>query len=214
MYDLTNKFIFTHPPKCGGTSIEELLGFLRLRNEYPHIHSFKHGSLEMHFDKIKSKNLEPRNFFKFSIIRNPWSRAVSFYNHLRYKEYDHFSKNPSPLGMPAYILDSRIMTFKDYCFKYYKNNFNSEVSTKPYMLSKGKFSLDYVIKLESLKEDFFSIKEKIGVTSDLEIPHLNNSDQYINRKHYKQYYDKETQEFIGNLFKWDIKFFNYKFEKE
>ena len=45
MYDLNKKFIFTHPEKCGGTSVEELLGFLELRQKYPNIHTFKHASL-------------------------------------------------------------------------------------------------------------------------------------------------------------------------
>ena len=211
MYDLDKKIIFTHPPKCGGTSIEEMLGFLQLRNKYPNIHVFKHGSLEMHTDKVKTKGFDSNVFFKFSIIRNPWSRSVSFYNHVRYKAYYYYyySNKATHLEIPMYVKDSRNMTFKEFVFKYYKNDFNSNVVTKPYMFLNDKFSLDYVIRLENLKEDFYLIHDKFKIDKDLHIPHLNNSDKYIERVDYKQYYDEETKNFIETLFKWDIETFKY-----
>jgi hypothetical protein len=209
MYDLEKKFIFTHPPKCGGTSIEELLGFLKLRETYPNVHRFKHGSLKMHVDKIKDCGFNANDFFKFSIIRNPWSRSVSFYNHVRHKEYDYYMNQASHLEIPQYVKDSIQMTFKQFVFTHYKNNFNSDVSTKPYMLLENNFSLNYVIRLEHLQEDFMSIQDNLQLKLNLDIPHLNNSDKYINRKNYKDYYDEETRNFIEDLFKYDIELFKY-----
>ena len=209
MYDINKKVIFTHPHKCGGTSIEELLGFLKLREKYQKVHDFKHGSLEFHINEITAKGFGPEDFFKFSIIRNPWSRAVSFYNHIRYKEYDYFTKELEYSSIPSYVEDSKQMSFKEFVFKYYANNFNSDIKTKPFMLFKGKFSLDYIIKLENLKEDLSLIKDRLQIS--LNIPHLNNSDSYVKREDYKSYYDSETKKYIHTLFEWDIETFKYTF---
>jgi hypothetical protein len=209
MYDLDKKFIFTHPRKCGGTSIEDMLGFLKLREKHPHIHAFKHGSLKMHIEKVKTKGFDSNGFLKFSIIRNPWDRAVSFYNHIRYKEYDYYANEVSCTKMPVYVKDSRNMTFKEFVFKYYKNDFNSDVSTKPFMFFENNFCLNYVIRLEHLQEDFLIIKDKLQMDTNVVIPHQNNSEKYTERKNYKDYYDQETKKYIETLFKWDIEAFNY-----
>lgn len=213
MYDLNKKIIFTHPPKCGGTSIEDLLGFLQLREKYPNINVFKHGSLEMHVSKIKTKGFNQNDFLKFSIIRNPWSRAVSYYNHNKYKEYDYYINEATHLPIPKYVQDARQMSFKEFVFTYYKGGFNTAVATKPFMFLRDKFSLDFVIRLEHLKADLALIQNNLQLNLDLEIPHLNNSCKYIVKKNYREYYDEETKDFIESLFKWDIEYFMYKFEE-
>jgi chondroitin 4-sulfotransferase 11 len=212
MYDLNKKFIFTHPPKCGGTSIESILGFLALRETYPQVHAFKHGSLEMHVDTIKLKNFSEDEFFKFSIIRNPWDRAVSFYNHNKYKEFNYYANEAKDKEIPKHVKDSKEITFKQFAFKYFKINFNSDVVTKPFMFLQEKFSLDHVLKLESINDGLFSIKDKLKINSDLNIPHLNNTDEYTIRENYQKYYDNETKYLIQDLFKWDIETFGYKFD--
>lgn len=211
MYDLNKKFIFTHPPKCGGTSLEDQFGFLKLRQKYPQVHRLKHASLEEHFVELKNKNVKFEDFFKFSIIRNPWERFVSFYNHCKYKEYAEWEKKKNHREFPNYIKDAINMSFKEYIFKYSKNKFNSEVSTKPFMVFQNKFYLDYVIRLENLKEDLLTIKDRLQIDFETDTPHRNNADLFLPRKHYTEYYDTETRELIEERFEWDIKTFNYKF---
>lgn len=212
MYDINKKIIFTHPPKCGGTSIEELFGFLKLREKYKHIHKFKHASLKDHIEELKSKNVNFHDFFKFSIVRNPWERAVSFYNHKKHQAYEMWlAERFEGEEMPPYIKDARSMTFKDYIFRYGKHNFNSQFSTKPFMFFEDKFYLDYVIRLEHLQEDLLALKDRLQIDPSVSIPHRNNANVYIKRKHYTEYYDTETKNYIERCFEWDIKTFNYKF---
>ena len=211
MYDLNKKFIFTHPEKCGGTSVEELLGFLELRQKYPNIHTFKHASLKAHIEKLIEKDIEIKDFFKFSIIRNPWDRAVSFYNHVRHKEYYYYTVKRPDLQMPKYVKNATIMTFKQYALRYFNKNFNSEKVTKPYMFFQDKFSLDYVIRLEYLQEDLYNIKDKLEIDLNCTIPHRNNIETFTVRSPYKDFYNKEMENFIGKLFEWDTNMFGYKF---
>jgi chondroitin 4-sulfotransferase 11 len=211
VYDLNKKFIFTHPPKCGGTSIENIIGFLELRNEYPNIHAYKHASLKMHIDKLAEKNLQLKDFFKFSIIRNPWDRAVSFYNHIKHKEYDYYTIKRPDKEMPKYVHDSSVMSFKEYVCKYYRNDFNSRVSTIPYMFFQNEFFLDYVIRLEHIEKDILHIKDKLQIDLSCGVPQVNNIEKFTTRIPYADYYDKETKNIIGKLFEWDINKFGYTF---
>lgn len=213
MYDLNKKFIFTHPVKCGGTSLEDLFGFLRLREKHKNVNRFKHASLKDHIEELKNKNVDLDGFFKFSIIRNPWERAVSFYNHYKHRAYEALHANETKdEDLPIYIKDSRSMPFKDFIFKYSKHNFNSDFSTKPFMFFEDEFYLDYVIRLEHLQEDLITLKDKLQIQTEVSIPHRNNADEFLKRKHYTEYYDTETKELIEKRFEWDIKTFNYKFE--
>lgn len=209
MLDLNKKFIFTHPPKCGGTSIEDLIGYLKLRAKCPDLRFLKHASLEMHFDILKHNGVIIDDFFKFTIIRNPWDRAVSYYNHVKYKEHEYRIRNNKII--PECFKSAPYLSFKEYIFKEYKDLFSSDIVTKPYMFFQDKFCIDYVIRLENLKEDLYNIKDKIQIDLSNGIPHLNNSNQFVDKKNYKNYYDEETKIFIQDLFKWDIETFGYKF---
>ena len=214
MYDLNKKFIFTHPHKCGGTSIEDVLGFLDLRKQKPTTRVFKHASLKTHIQALVEKQINVKNFFKFSIIRNPWDRVVSFYKHCKYNEYDSYMKrNIAPnKQMPQYVVDARNMSFKEFANKYCKTHFNSDKRTKPFMFFNKEFFLDYVIRLEHLEEDFLKIQDRLQIKLDSKLPHKNNSDLFLERKPYSDYYDEETKALVEKLFEWDIKKFGYTFE--
>ena len=82
MFCPIRKIIFTHPPKCGGTSFEHFLGF---KNYGEHCRLYKHASLVDHVKAIEKINQNADDFAKISIIRNPWERMVSWYFHLREK---------------------------------------------------------------------------------------------------------------------------------
>ena len=212
MYDLDKKIIFTHPKKCGGTSVEKLLGFLKLRDKFPSIRPFKHASLPAHINKLADKNISTDDFLKFSIIRNPWDRAVSFYNHYKYREYEFFiQQQQASTLMPEVIEDARQLPFKDFIFKQSIYNFNSNMSTIPYMFFDGKYCMDYVIRLESIKKDLCDLQCKLQINLSGGVPHYNNNDEYMPRIPYQDYYNFETKNLIKRAFDWDIKTFNYIF---
>lgn len=211
MYDITKKFIFTHPPKCGGTSIEELVGFLTLRDKFPSVAPFKHASLQTHLDKLTDKKIPINGFFKFSIIRNPWERVVSFYNHNKYQAYDFYTKQQPNKPLPEEVTDARKLTFTEFTIKYCRHEFNFNNATKPYMFVRNSFCVDYVIRLENIEEDLNKIKDRLQINLNGNIPHRNDADQFTVRNHYSEYYDQRTKNVISRMFEWDIKTFNYKF---
>jgi hypothetical protein len=104
-----DKLIFVHIPKCAGTSIEKALSRvakLELMNPNPiednriqkqslnrvgYIHR-----LERHLSAIEIRNIVGDIFFekafKFSFVRNPYSRLVSFYNYILKQKYPDRNK--------------------------------------------------------------------------------------------------------------------------
>ena len=67
--------------------------------------------------------------------------------------------------------------------------------------------VDYILRFEHLEEMWNKMFEELGYKPP-ELPKKNIS----KHKHYSEYYDDETREFVGKLFKRDIEVFGYEFE--
>ena len=65
--------------------------------------------------------------------------------------------------------------------------------------------MDYIIKYETINEDFNYVKSVLGL--DAELPHLNAS----KRAGYQSYYDNETRKIVAEWFREDIEEFGYSF---
>ena len=83
------KIIFIHIPKNAGESIEKSLNIYN-GNKVENIFGISDSIVLQHLTAIQLKNSyfdnsEWNEYFKFAVIRNPWSKAVSEYNwYLRY----------------------------------------------------------------------------------------------------------------------------------
>ena len=78
------KFIFVHINKCAGSSVNYSL------RRAGHVKT-RHDPLRLIQQKHEIDNLD--DFFKFSFVRNPWSKMLSFYNY-------HANKRCWDLGWP------------------------------------------------------------------------------------------------------------------
>ena len=87
IFDVEKKYIFTHPPKCGGTSVEIALLGKELFDEenIPKWRPWKHASLIKQIEEVKRLGYDPDDFLKFSIIRNPWERVYSWFKFVKSK---------------------------------------------------------------------------------------------------------------------------------
>ena len=90
MISLKRKFLFIHPPKTAGTSIEQaLVGHCEFidpkfrivgRNPLPIRDQMYKGRNTKHWNpRFYSNNFDTRGFFKFASIRSPWDRLVSYF---------------------------------------------------------------------------------------------------------------------------------------
>lgn len=74
------KFIFLHMPKTGGTSVRTALRNIDMKAT--HRECFLHSDVKYSKAFIERAGERWEDYFKFTIIRNPFARMVSFYNHM------------------------------------------------------------------------------------------------------------------------------------
>lgn len=192
-----HKFIFVHINKTAGTSIEKILKKIS-RNWIG-----KHHSIKKYY-KLADKNHGFENYFKFTIIRNPWDRFLSLYKFRVFKNHTSLGNNT--------------VSFKEWAKNIYDKNpkhYDIPNELQLLMLSEqldwitdadGNIPLDFFVKFENLQQDFNTVCDKIGIPQQ-QLPHKNKT----KHKHYTEYYDEETKQIVAEKYAKDIEYFGYKF---
>ena len=233
-----HKFIFIHIPKCAGTSIEKhLRKFTRLKLMDPKIlnnqeviekNLTRTGSihaLERHLSALEIRNLVGskrfKEYFKFSFVRNPFSRLVSFYNFvLRLKRPDT-SKLQVRLALES-------TSFKDFIYHSLQEE-KMELFFNQHMYiydDNLKNFMDFTGKVENIQDDFSYVVEKLSLNNINNtnfllklfqgfyynspanvLPHSNRSKPTL----YRQYYDKSLRIEVEKVCERDLELFGYDF---
>jgi hypothetical protein len=185
-----HKFVFVHINKTGGTSIEVILrklsrnwtGQHHLIKKYRRLADTKHGF---------------ENYFKFTIVRNPYDRLLSnyFYRKLMLKD-----NRVHDLSFKNWITNSRDGNYS------FENCLSRHTQLDWIVDENGEVIVDFIGKFENLQEDFDTICDKIGIPHQ-QLPHKNKS----KHKHYTEYYDEETKQIVAEKYAKDIEYFGYKF---
>jgi hypothetical protein len=174
----------------------------RVSTEYGHSYKFvyfvihKTGTRSIFdlfgFQKEDFKIYDPnryKEYFTWTLVRNPWDRLVSTYK-------DKASKGYGPW------CNFKNLTFSDFII-------NKEgIKNSHTCVQKTQFppNIDFIGRFENLQEDFNTICDKIGMPRQ-ELPHKNKS----KHKHYTEYYDDETRQIVAEKFAKDIEYFGYEF---
>jgi hypothetical protein len=199
MISIENKVIFTHPPRCGGTSFESLLG---LPESGEHFEKYKHASLTDHLNYISISKLDDIQFKKISIIRNPWARMVSWFFFIK-KRKNPFVKNTN---FQKFVENSNFNQFVEYV------NYNLEKQSllkRPYsfyMCDKDIFRIDFIIRYENYEHDIINALKLLNISNISNIPNMRSSCSPVN---YRDYYSSKSKKIIENLYIQDIEFFKY-----
>ena len=199
------KFAFVHIPRTAGTSIEMQLKKYRDKNEsVGHNTSIEiKNSLDCpcqhtcdgHNTALETKNVLGKNwdnYYTFTIVRNPWDRAISAYSYIL--QNDSWAKYP---------------TFKMWITKNRKQ-FLREIArpqTDWILDENGDILVDHIFKFEDLKNAWKQICDDLNIkhiTLETLLPSHHN--------HYSKYYTPETVEVIRETYKEEIEMFDYRFE--
>ena len=171
------KTIFVHIPKNAGTAIEEYFG-----NSSFIIQPGKHDSIH----EIKKKFLNVYNSHKkFTIIRNPYDKMISWYFYLK----RNLGENHNIIEFNEWIKDPSKFWHADDPIYYLRPQHEWIDDTVE------------IIKFENIKEelnDFFD--------EEIDLPITNNS----NHDHYLEYYNRKSLDIIYERYKEDFEKFNYK----
>jgi hypothetical protein len=203
MISLQKGFLFVHIPKTAGNSIQSVLRdysedeLVALRKEQDGVERFglrnpkykikKHSTLSEYYDALGHEHFS--KLFKFTCVRNPWDRMVSY--------YFTPTQNPQTWNRERFLgIISDAVSVADYL------RFD-DGEEDPFA------NVDYIIRFESLADDFRAVCKAINISPPT-LPQYNRS----NREHYSKYYDDELRELVRTRFAAEIERFNYMFEEQ
>jgi hypothetical protein len=202
MISIKNKVIFTHPPRCGGTSFEFLLG---MPDSGEHFEKYKHASLTEHLAYLSELNLNKNDFKKISIIRNPWERVVSWYFFIKNRKNPWARRTFFQNAVEKYGFNE-FVTFLDQNFK--KNHFLKRPYSF-YMRNEHQFDINFVIRYENYYSDVSKALDLLNVKYKNTIPRLRSGGAGC--LDYKQFYNEKTKKIVDDIYRDDIDFFGYTF---
>jgi hypothetical protein len=209
------KFIFIKTAKTAGTSVESYFEQYCLepgtwtqthdRNQiitdYGMVGGRRHGRFEVlhaHLSAEKIKLLLPEfqwnEYFKFSVIRNPYDRLVSrfFFNVKRdTPERIDFSKRDDVINAFRVFVTQRLYKIENH------------------LLIDGVLATDFLIRYESLNKDIAEVCNKIGVEFDPSKIPLFKSGIRDNMFTMNDLYDTKTREYVENNYRTELEKFNY-----
>lgn len=213
MINHKHKFIFIEIHKTGSTTIFSVLldsikdGWGATREQ---VDKSKHLPLESYKEKYPKKYDE---YFKFTFVRNPWSRAVSLY--LRGESAPAW-KNQTFKDFVKDMQGAWANTDGDFYEKGEEGFYKNQIDFAR-LRGSEKLETDFIGKIENLENDLRFICKKIDLDFDEKIwkkrKRMNVScKRKKENKHYSEYYDEETKNIIAEKFAEDIDYFGYKFE--
>lgn len=220
MIDLTRKLIFTHPPKCAGTTIEGLFGWhlskcmgenkLFCSADYP---KWKHATFDEHLSHLQSIGEDHSRYFVFSCIRNPWDRAVSWYFHRKIIAVAAYKKNNPNQEIPNNLKKIQHSTFEDFIKNEHyraKNGGFNALSTRPFILSNLGRKPDFIIRHENFLDGMQFVADKFGLDATTAVSF--NANARPKEPHYREYYlNDQSITLVAEMARDSIEDFGYGF---
>lgn len=186
--------IFVHIPKCAGVSINKsIFGSL----------AGGHTTLEEYLDIFEASSIQ--NYFKFTIVRNPWDRLVSAYFFLRNggfseKDSEWYEEEISQFECFESFVKEWLTRENIWKWHHFRPQYH-------YFLDKhNKCQLDFLGFLENIDKDIEYIFEHIGIEASIAKSNKSEHRSYI------EYYDEEMIDIVQKVYEEDIKILGYTFD--
>jgi chondroitin 4-sulfotransferase 11 len=148
--------------------------------------------------------------YKFGFVRNPWDRLVSLYTYMKkVANQPNGDRITSAYNLQSF--DAFVKTLANNPITpigNYNLMGNSQANQQLSWLSnsKGEINVDFVGKFESIGKDWDELCKNLGINADL--PHRNKT----KHRPFRNLYNTELIDVVGNLYSDDILKFDYTFE--
>ncbi|AHD00503.1 sulfotransferase family 2 domain-containing protein [Leisingera methylohalidivorans] len=209
------KYVFIHIPKTGGTALalalearamadDMMLGDTpkalkrrrRLKDAQTRGRLWKHSALADIDGLVPKETL--RSLFAFTLVRNPWDRAVSYYHWLQEQRFSHPAVQlAQTLEFRAFVQHPQIVSA-----------FQGSPAVSYMRRADGAEQCQLYIRLEHFQEDARPLFDHLGFSLDL--PRVNESGR---QRDWRGYYDDAAAEAIAGACAADIGQFEYSFNE-
>ena len=209
-----HRCIFIHIPKCGGSSIrnfvfdgkkldwrepnyEKLYGWCPKRK----IH-LQHATSKQLLESDLISETDWNDYFKFTIVRNPWDRSYSDYLWIQKdrKVRGSFSDYIQAKGPFKKVLgDSSEMQYRGDHLLPQSDFFDLE----------NGYSVDYVGRFEEFSETIQAICSRLNIDQAFADHEKKNKKRH---RHYSNFYTSSRQRLVEKFYANDIESYGYQFE--
>lgn len=144
--------------------------------------------------------------YKFAFVRNPWDRLVSEFNFRTFARATSFRE---------FVLE-RFPTAADDDYATGEDHYRHVLPQSQFIHAEnGRCLVDFVGRFERLEADFAIACRRVGL-ADHGLQHTNRARMAANaprraHRHYTDYYDADTREFVAGYYAADIANFDYRF---
>lgn len=224
------KFIYTKTAKTAGTSVESYFErFCMPEGEWTPAHNREEYESETgiigyrgkdpkgkkwynHMPASRIKELVGEevwnSYFKFCIVRNPWEKVIS--------AFEHFGRNhPAPGGLRSWILRLRggAMTAEQVRFYDWLRSGGAPIDRDKYLIG-GRVVMDDFIRFETLQQDAKRICGRLGLPwEESQLPRykagLRRPETTI-----ETIFTPASKALVARMYDFEIKHFGYTFEGE
>lgn len=198
-----NKIIFVHIPRTAGESIEKCLGMYGGELTDSFWGTVDNKNVLQHSTAMELKSEIDNDalwdeYTKFSVVRNPFSKAVSEYHwYLRYGPYCTFEEW-------VISLENRITINRSIHIAEIGHNLPQHV----FLFDEHeRLMVDKVIRFENLEEEFndFLIEQIIAAT----LPPESMTKSQMIFEDFRDYYNANTTDIVGTIYAEDLSLFSY-----
>ncbi len=156
------------------------------------LHPLKTHANPRNGDRVNREQV--KNYFKFTVVRNPWARAFSWYQNVK-KDAEH----QRLLGVDAAI------DFTSFLSRFLGHGY---LKPQAHWLKdfKGNIAMDFICRFEQLHQDFDEACRLMGVPR-VHLPHTLKG----SGKHYADYYDDEAKTLADAAYADEAERFGYRF---
>lgn len=204
------RFIYIHIPKCAGKSLTKAFraGGVELEFLGPALpaHKERYGIADLWLHHLPASTLKRAvpdevwdTYFKFAFVRNPWDLLVSYYHYHKKEaaESEEFRQSWPRIAERF----RRTSNFEEWV--------HTGIYVQPHLNfiadAEGRLMVDFVGRFETLRRDFQTVCERVGLRAQL--PHENSTEHAP----YREYYNETTRELVRRKFRRDIETFGYEF---
>ena len=191
------KYKFIHIPKTGGSSIEKVFDLQKKENLFTAAMTKKIAGCwfaPQHFTHrmIHIYKPESRDWFSFTIVRNPYAKIVSEFFYINQNFYkNHFNK---------FNEDHFVEWFKKDLLK-----FDMDHKLPQYFFLDE--PVDMILRFENLKKDFNRLTKHLNISKEL----IHDNQSIFNKEGIVNKLSLSTKELIYSNFQRDFESFGYKF---